>query len=210
MPEQPKIYHIVHADRLASIVADGHLWCDAEVIQRDSPGTTIGMCKIKQYRLSRSLTSHPGLRVGQCVPFYFCQRSVMLYMISKANHPDLKYHGGQGPIVHLEADLHQVVNWADAHSRRWSFTTSNAGSAHFADYADLAQIDKLNWDAIRATDWRDRRDGKQAEFLLERSFPWDLVERIGVLSREIGAKTLRVVQESMHRPPVEIKPDWYY
>ena len=62
--------------------------------QRDPPGTTIGMSTIKQVRLSRSLTSHPGLHVGQCVPFYFCPRSVMLYMIFMANHPDLGYRGG--------------------------------------------------------------------------------------------------------------------
>ena len=110
----------------------------------------------------------------------------------------------------MEADLHQVVNWADTQDRRWSFTASNAGSAHFDDYADLVQIDELDWDAIRATDWQGRTYGKQAEFLVERSFPWDLVERIGVRSREISAKTLGVVQESMHRPSVEIKPDWYY
>ena len=33
----PKIYHIAHVDRLASIVADGFLWCDAELQQRVRP-----------------------------------------------------------------------------------------------------------------------------------------------------------------------------
>ncbi len=28
VPAQPKLYHIVHVDRLRSIVADGHLWSD--------------------------------------------------------------------------------------------------------------------------------------------------------------------------------------
>ena len=42
-PAQPQIYHIVHVDRLPSIIADGCLWCDAETLQRDSPGTAIGM-----------------------------------------------------------------------------------------------------------------------------------------------------------------------
>lgn len=28
VPAQPKIYHIVHVDRLPSIIADGCLWCD--------------------------------------------------------------------------------------------------------------------------------------------------------------------------------------
>lgn len=30
---QPKIYHIVHVDRLPSIIADEHLWCDAEMLR---------------------------------------------------------------------------------------------------------------------------------------------------------------------------------
>ena len=94
-PADPSIYHIVHVDRLASIVADGCLWCDAEVMRRRSPGTVIGMFDIKQWRQNKALDSHPGLRVGDCVPFYFCPRSVMLYVIHKANHPKLAYHGGR-------------------------------------------------------------------------------------------------------------------
>jgi ssDNA thymidine ADP-ribosyltransferase, DarT len=42
-PAQPKIYHIVHVDRLASIVADGFLSCDAAMAKRANAGTTIGM-----------------------------------------------------------------------------------------------------------------------------------------------------------------------
>ena len=51
-PAEPKIYHIVHVDRLASIVSDGFLWCDAEAQRRASPGTIIGMAEIKQRRLT--------------------------------------------------------------------------------------------------------------------------------------------------------------
>ena len=43
VPVQPKIYHIVHVDRLPSIVADSNLWCDALITKRASAGTTIGM-----------------------------------------------------------------------------------------------------------------------------------------------------------------------
>ena len=52
VPPQPKIYHIAHVDRLPSIVADGFLWCDAEIVRRVPPGTTIGMNGIKQRRLN--------------------------------------------------------------------------------------------------------------------------------------------------------------
>src|SRR5690242_3242018 len=95
VPPQPKIYHIAHMDRLPSIVADGFLWCDAEIMRRSPPGTTIGMNSIKQRRLNElRLTSHPDLHVGDCVPFYFCPRSVMLYLIYQGNHPEMNYRGG--------------------------------------------------------------------------------------------------------------------
>src|SRR5690606_5854337 len=113
VPAQPKLYHIVHVDRLPSIIADGFLWSDAVITARAPAGTTIGMSTIKQRRLNElTLTSHPGLYVGACVPFYFCPRSIMLYLIFQGNHPELGYRGGQGPVIHLEADLHASVAWA--------------------------------------------------------------------------------------------------
>ena len=51
IPAGPKIYHIGHVDRLPSIIADGWLWCDTEIVRSSSPGTTIGMNGIKQRRL---------------------------------------------------------------------------------------------------------------------------------------------------------------
>ena len=209
-PAEPKIYHIVHVDRLASIVADGLLWCDAEAQRRASPGTIIGMTAIKQRRLTKSLTSHPGLHVGDCVPFYFCPRSVMLYVINRANHSNLAWRGGQDPIVHIEVDLREVVAWADRNGHRWAFTLSNAASSYAEDRCRLEQLDELDWDAIKANHWRDSRDGKQAEFLVERSFPWTLVRRIGVLSRHIQERALDILQTADHRLEVEVRRDWYY
>ncbi len=102
IPNAPKIYHIVHVDRLPSIIADGFLWSDAEIIHRNPRGSAIGMNAIKHRRLSQlRLTSHPALHVGECVPFYFCPRSVMLYLIHQANHPELSYRGGKGPLFTL-------------------------------------------------------------------------------------------------------------
>src|SRR3990170_3248836 len=98
IPDAPKIYHIIHVDRLPSIIEEGWLWCDAEVVQRQPPGSTIGMDGIKRRRLNElTLSSHPGLHVGDCVPFYFCPRSIMLYLIYQANHIELDYRGGQVP-----------------------------------------------------------------------------------------------------------------
>lgn len=152
VPTRPKLYHIVHVDRLPSIIASAGLWCDAEVLRRQSPGTTIGMSQIKQRRLHElTLASHPNLRVGDCVPFYFCPRSIMLFLIHRANDPELAYRDGQRPIIHLEADLYTVTDWADAHDRRWAFTLSNAGSYYFEDRCQLSQLGEIDWPAVQAT-----------------------------------------------------------
>jgi len=211
VPAQPKIHHIVHVDNLASIVADGCLWSDAAMVQRQG-GTVIGMGSIKQRRLGLPVSCHQGLCVGDCVPFYFCPRSIMLYVIHCANHRELPYRGGQQPIVHLEADLHQAVRWADKNGRRWAFSLSNAGAFYTQFRAALAQLDEIDWDAVAATDFRpaDVKEAKQAEFLIQDSFPWHLVERIGVHSRAIASKVASAMQGAAHRPKVEIKRDWYY
>ena len=67
----------------------------------------------------------PGTTVGQYVPFYFCPRSIMLYLLHMGNHPELTYRGGQGPIVHLQATIQPSCEWADAEGLRWAFTLSN-------------------------------------------------------------------------------------
>lgn len=211
VPVQPKLYHIVHVDRLPSIVADGLLWCDAEIVRRAPAGTTIGMNGIKQRRLNElTLNSYPDLHVGDCVPFYFCPRSIMLYLIYQANHPELVYRGGQGPIVHLECDLHATVAWAGQEGRRWAFTLSNAGARYFEDRCDLAQLNEIDWTAVQANNWQSCKEGKQAEFLVEHCFSWHLVERIGVHSRAVYQQAVNALPARGHRPVVEIRLDWYY
>ena len=215
-PETIRIYHIVHVDRLSSILTDGFLWSDAETRARASPGTTVGMAGIKERRLRTMLDSHPELRVGQCVPFYFCPRSVMLYLLHRGNHSEVTYTGGQEPIVHLVAKLDEVVDWAEANEVRWAFTLSNAGSSYFEDRCDLAALSEVNWQAVQARKWagngvsREIKEGKQAEFLVEGSFPWELVRGVGVCTNTIGAEVTRLMAGNSHRPTVKVLRKWYY
>lgn len=145
------------------------------------------------------------------MPFYFCPRSVMLYMIHKDNRPEITYHGGQGPIIHLEADLIDTVAWANRNNRRWAFTLSNAGATYTRFRSSLEQLDEIDWNAVAATHWRasEIKEAKQAEYLVHESFPWALVETVGVASPSVRAQ-VRDVLGTADRPIVEIKPDWYY
>ena len=60
IPLEPKIYHIVHVDRLPSILAEGGLLSDAAMQGRLEAGTEIGIPRIKQRRRHNQLRSHPG------------------------------------------------------------------------------------------------------------------------------------------------------
>jgi len=212
MPAQPYIYHITHVDNLPSIIKDGGLWSDAEMIARGGPAAPIGMNTIKQRRIKLSVKCYSGDCVGEYVPFYFCPRSIMLYLLYRDNHPELTYHGGQEPIVHLEVDLHETVRWADNQGQRWAFTLSNAGAIYTEFRNRLDQLEEIDWMAVAARDFRDAqvKEGKQAEFLVYSFFPWHLVRRIGVRSLPIKKRVLRALTQSRHQPIVEIRPGWYF
>jgi hypothetical protein len=179
---------------------------------RRQGGTVIGMTAIKERRLRLAVKCHSELHVGDCVPFYFCPRSIMLFVIHCANNSDLSYRGGQEPIVHLEADMHRLVQWAEANGRRWAFSLSNAAASYAQFRKELDQLNEINWTAVAATDFRsaDIKEGKQAEFLVEQSCPWHLIERIGVLDRATGLKVSSALSGVAHRPQIEIMRRWYY
>lgn len=112
----------------------------------------------------------------------------------------------------LEADLFKTVEWVERNGLRWVFTLSNAGSYYFEDRNDLSRLYELNWEAIHATYWQERsiKEAKQAEFLVEHRFPWELVERIGVRSENMYSQVESQLASVSHSPRLQVMNDWYY
>lgn len=212
-PAHPRIYHITHVDNLRGIVAEGQLLSDALVRQRNQRHDVVGIGDIKRRRLNVcEVTCHPGTMVGQYVPFYFCPRSVMLYLLHMGNHPALEYRGGQEKIVHLVADLYEVVKWADEVGVRWAFTDVNAATSYARFFSRVEDLGEIDWSAVEANDWRGPavKDHKQAEFLVFGSFPWKLVRTIGVIDGEIAEQVRKATGTARHRPAVSVERSWYY
>lgn len=213
VPANPKIYHITHVDNLPAIIAAGELRSDALVAAAGGPASMIGMSEIKRRRLEElEVKSLADVMVGQCVPFYFCPRSVMLYIIRQANHPELTYRGGQGPIVHLEAELREVLAWAQSQERPWAFSLSNAGAYYTQFRSDAARLHEVNWEAVAAQDWRaaDIKEAKQAEFLVLNTFPWSLVRQVGMRSHTVATRVQQALAGTVNPPRVTLQPAWYY
>lgn len=211
-PDPIRVYHVTHVDNLASIVADGHLLSDAEMIARGGPGVAVGMSPIKQRRLRLPVKCFPGTMVGQYVPFYFCPRSIMLYVLHKGNHPELAYRGGQGPIVHLQADIVPSCNWADAAGLKWAFTLSNAGAVYTEFRNKLDDLGDVDWQSVAATDFQSSsvKEGKQAEFLVEQRYAWTLIQRVGVRDAPMRERVLEELDRAEHQPAVDVLPRWYF
>ena len=211
-PNPVRIYHITHIDNLASILSGGHLLSDAEMIARGGPDVAVGMSSIKQRRLELPVKCCPGTMVGQYVPFYFCPRSIMLYLLHMGNHPELAYRGGQGSIIHLEAEIVPSCNWADAEGLQWAFTLSNAGAVYTEFRKDLDDLAEVDWASVAATDFRSTsvKEGKQAEFLVEQRFAWTLIQRIGVRNASTREQVLEALADAAHQPPVDVLPGWYF
>lgn len=212
VPPNAKIYHIVHIDRLPSIVGSGGLFSDRRMRAEGLGGTTIGMGDLKTIRLTKCVDVYPQTCVGDYVPFYFCSRSVMLYVIYRANHPALQYRGGQGPIVHLEVDLSRALDWAEKAGVDWAVSLGNA-TAGFAEFRnDRDGLNELRWDLIPNANFTDPqvKDAKQSEALFLDFFPWGLVERVGTIDAAAAGRVAQIVQDNPHRPVVQAMRQWYY
>lgn len=212
-PEAPKIYHITHLDNLPSLAEHGCLWSDARMLQQDIGKTIIGLSDIKRRRMEElEVHCHPGTKVGEYVPFYFCPRSIMLYILYRGNAPGLTYTGGQRPIVHLEADLYETVQWAEQEGRRWAFSTSNAGARYVDFFSSLPNLNKIDWEAVQSNDFSTSmvKEGKQAEFLLYELFPFHLFRIVGVIDADHAALAAQSLAQVADKPAIQIKREWYF
>ena len=151
VPDHPKIYHITHIDNLESIFEAGCLRSDS-VMSKCPSVLGIGIKEIKQNRLTLPVSCYPETSVGDYVPFYFCPRSVMLYVIYRGNHTELTYRGGQTPVIHLESSLSKVIRWAEGNNRKWVFSLSNAASPIAEFRNKWNQLDEINWYAVTKRD----------------------------------------------------------
>jgi len=211
-PANPKIYHITHKDNVRRIAEAGVLWSDAKRLELNFKCELVGMSEIKRRRLQDlPVHCHTKTNVGEYVPFYFCARSIMLYILHMGNHPDLTYRGGQQPIIHLESDLHATVDWAEANHKPWAFSDRNAGTRYPNFFKSLAELSNINWQAVASANFSDAevKEGKQAEFLLFEAFPWHLVEQIGVCDMAVAQDVKRSLEHVKHKPPISVERSWY-
>ena len=204
------IFHITHIRNLQNIINDGGLWCDRVVSQRNLAHVSIAHQHIKDRRAQKNVPIPPHGVVADYVPFYFAPRSPMLYSISRGNVEG--YQGGQSEVLHLVSSAEAVLQ----SGLPFVFTDGHAEMSISHFYQDLQDLDKVDWNIMRATIWRDtnedgdRKRRRQAEFLVHEFFLFSLFDRIGVATQTMAKKTAALLAELEEKPLIEVQPTWYY
>ena len=205
------IYHITHVDNLAGIVSDGCLFSDLERIRKGLNSTNIGYGHIKDRRLNTAVPVSAGGCLGDYVPFYFAPNSPMLYTIHRGNVPG--YEQGQKEIVYLLVDAEPIMKQSRL---PWAFTDRHAVVAFAEFFDDVSELNKVDWDLMKAQYWTntehdpDRKERRQAEFLIHKIVPWELVFGIGVYDDEMLEKVKAAIRTAAHQPQIKVKRDWYF
>lgn len=200
-----QIFHITHVDNLPGIIAMDRLWCDSQRIAQGFENTNIGYSHIKARRMAHSVTVSEGGTLGNYVPFNFCPRSVMLFVVSRGHE---NYNQGQMPIVHLVSSVDTIV----ASGRPWAFTDRHAELGYANQYDSLDDLDKVDWDVMPERYWSEseKKEKRQAEFLVHDYCPWEFIQKIVVINQEFKEKVESALIGGSHKPTVQIRRNWYY
>lgn len=93
------------------------------------------------------------------------------------------------------------------------FTDGHAIMTYTQFFNKISDLDKLNWEVIKAKYWTDYEDGsrqRQAEFLVHKCFPWEHILCIGVREDAIREKVIGILRRIGKEKPVIVRSDWYF
>jgi hypothetical protein len=211
-PIPTPIYRLVHLDSLIVCLERGAIHAPSQIPADGRAYRPIHRQDIQEARRTYSISVGRGGTAHDYVPFYFGPRSVMLFQLHTGRVSG--YIEGQEPLIHLVSTCQTVAD----QGLDFAFSDGHALARFTAWYDDLTDLARVDWDAAYAIRWNDtseepdRQRRKQAEFLVHRECPWNVVAEIGVYNE--AAKTLVEQALTQHGRlgtiPVRIRPEWYY
>jgi hypothetical protein len=209
-PVPTPIYHLTHIDNLQAILASARLLCKGSLTGKTH--VDVSHYDLQERRRRRTVTCDPGGNLHDYVPFYFAPRSPMLYALYRGNVAG--YGAGQTPLVYLVSSVQRVAS----NGLPFVFTDGHPIMALSQFYTEVGALNRIAWDVMAGTYWNDtpefpnRKQLRQAEFLVHQTFPWEAVEFVGVRSPAIKTQVERLLDTSPERPlkPVQVMPSWYF
>jgi ssDNA thymidine ADP-ribosyltransferase, DarT len=172
-------------------------------------------------RATKLVARPPGGVIHDYVPFYFAPRSPMLMAVNEGRVEGCPHR--QEDIVHLVTTVEAIV----AAHLPYVFYDYNATLGIATCFSHLRDLDKIDWELFHEAPrmngycryWHSRLDNlryirrmetRQAEFLVHKTVPLNLIETIDVYSASKAAGVRAILDEAGVELQVEVKPAWYY
>ena len=211
-PIPTPILRIIHIDNLQILLRRQALHAWNHTPKDGLVYRTIHDVEVQEKRHLRCVRRGPGGVIHDYVSFYFGPLSPMMLKLKTGQVSG--YDEGQEPLIYLHSHA-QAVQRAGL-----GFVLSDGhGLANFTQwFDDLADLGKVDWDMVGQRYWadtiedNDRQRRKQAEFLVHRTMPLELIHEIVVLNQPMKASVEAILGQfpGVHQPPVTIRPAWYY
>jgi hypothetical protein len=215
------IFHITAIPNLASIAKCKALQANTLLDKRKIGYANIAYQGAQGKRATKMVAKPPGGVIHDYVPFYFAPRSPMLYTINNGNVPDCPHR--QHDIVHFMTTVETVIS----NKLSYIFYDYNATLGIATCYNDIRDLDKIDWDLFREAPridgyckyWHSvvnnpryilRQETRQAEFLVHKSVPLQLIIRVGVYNEAKAAEVIKIFENAGIELPIEAKPGWYF
>lgn len=209
IPDKIWLYHLTHVDNLESIIKSNGLLCHNSC---NIPHISIAHEHIQARRKDKIVPIGVNGSLHDYVPFFFGSKPPMLY--SQFKRTVEGYDGGQEPLIYLAVSLKSIIKGGLS----FVFTDGHAAMDFTEFYDNLDDLKNVDWPLMSATYWNDTNDDpdrsrrRQAEFLIHRFCPWELIAAIATKNEVMKDKVIEIIEDAQiqHKPNVKSSSKLYY
>lgn len=209
MTETEFLYHITDYNNIESILKYGQLLSINMINQSIMEYKNIAHDNIQLRRAQKNVPLPPYGTLHDYVPFYFSPRPPMLYSLSQGNVEG--YNKGQDEIVYLVTSTDKIQQ----SGLSYVYTDGHALMGFTEFYHRLEDLYHVDWNVMSSKYWfdteedPDRKRRRQAEFLVYKGLPIDLLLGFAVKSEKIKQRLEKLLELYQLSIGVGIR-DWYY
>ncbi len=210
VPARVILYRITHYLNLPDIVGRGMFCANHPDAPQGAVG--IGNSDLISGRGTKLLTVAPGGVLNDYVPFYLGTHSPMLLNIITGYRAPRVPKRPQREIVYVCSELSRA---SDLYLP-YVFTDGHAYIKISKQFNDVIDLNKLNWDIIKAKQWsdteedNDRQRRKEAEFLIYQHVPVEAIISIVVYDQKMADWVSLLLVGAGVNFSVHVLPKWYY
>ena len=206
-PKPTLIFRLIHLDNLNVCLRRNGLYAPKHEPDDGLPYKPIHNTDIQSERNVTHIPLGPKGTIHDYVPFYLGPRPPMLLQLHTGRV--LGYGEGQEPLIYLISSVKQV----EKSQAKFVFSDGHGIALYTEWFDNPSSLDDLDWEAIYSRSWRstvndmDRQRRKQAEFLVHKFFPWDIIKLIIVLNSKIESKIESILSQFDDSMNKKIKAD---